>query len=122
MLHRLELCRGDSGFANDLAKSIDTRRFEYNFDEVASLAMVLDPCFKATFHQASRQNMWLKDIVTRELQAAHVAPVEDIAVSPPTSHPPVASSVWNAFDCLVMNREQAQMAPAPRERNGRISE
>lgn len=113
MLHCLKGCRGNTEFASNLAKSIKTRFASYEFDEVASLAMFLDPRFKATVHQASDQMIWLKDLVSRQLQSADMEHGTDTAVPATTSRPLVASSVWNAFDHLVMNKEKTQTESAP---------
>lgn len=113
MLHCLKGCRGNTEFANNLARSIKTRFASYEFDEVASLAMFLDPRFKATVHEASDQMIWLKDLVSRQLQPADMEHGTDTAVPATTSCPLVASSVWNAFDHLVMNKEKTQTASAP---------
>lgn len=93
--------------------SIKTRFAGYDFDEVASMAMFLDPRFKTTVHDASGQMIWLKDLVSRQLQSADVAHGTDTAVQPSTSCPLVTSSVWNAFDHLVMNKEKTQTASTP---------
>ncbi|KAH9367616.1 hypothetical protein HPB48_009987 [Haemaphysalis longicornis] len=113
MLHCLKGCRGNTEFASSLAKSIKTRFASYEFDEVATLAMFLDPHFKATVHQASDQVIWLKDLVSSQLQSSDMAHGTDTAVPATTSRPLVASSVWNAFDYRVMNKEKTQTESAP---------
>lgn len=109
MLHCLKGCKGNSGFANRLAlRSATLTKWP---DKVA---MFHEPCFKATVHQASGLTTWLKGLVTRELQAADVEPSGDIAMPVSTSCTLVASSVWNAFDDLVMNKEKMLLASSPR--------
>lgn len=104
MLHCLEARKSNSAFANDHAKCVKTYFAEYNFDKGTSLTVFLDLHFIATFYQASGQHMMLlKKLVTRELQAPDISPSEDTAMSAPTSSLLVASTVWNAFDLLVMN-------------------
>ncbi|KAG0413877.1 hypothetical protein HPB47_008972, partial [Ixodes persulcatus] len=108
-------CKDNSRFADNLKNCIRTRFVEFGIDEVASQAMLLDPRFKATVQQASGNMILLQDLVIREIQTADVELSGDTAMPAYSSCPQVASSVWNAFDHQVMNKEKTTLASAPQK-------
>lgn len=98
-----------SSFSANLAKCLKTRFPDYKFDQVASLAMLLDPRFKAVVYEEDRSmGHWLKNLGVEEAQqiseTQRSAEVSSASTAPEV---PSRSALWQNFDSLIKQKQHS---------------
>ncbi|KAG0411007.1 hypothetical protein HPB47_011879 [Ixodes persulcatus] len=98
-----------SSFSANLAKCLKTRFSDYKFDQVASLAMLLDPRFKAVvYEEDGSMGNWLKNLGVKEAQqiskTQRSAEVSSASMAPEV---PSRSALWQNFDSLIKQKQHS---------------
>lgn len=105
-----------SVFAANLAKCLKTRFPDYKFDQVASLAMFLDPRFKVVvYHQDDSMANWVKNLALEEANKISTRNPEIPSQTALQGETPSTSALWKDFDSLI-NQQQSSLPRTQVER------
>ncbi|XP_040061328.1 tyrosine-protein phosphatase non-receptor type 9 [Ixodes scapularis] len=112
-----------SSFSSNLAKCLKTRFPDFKFDQVASLAMLLDPRFKAVVYEEDRSmGNWLKNLGVEEAQKIPETQRSAGVSSEIAAHEvPSRSALWQNLDSLI-KQKQHSMTQAEEEVAGYLHE
>ncbi|XP_064475751.1 E3 SUMO-protein ligase ZBED1-like [Ornithodoros turicata] len=108
----------ESTLAKCLFKCMRARFVGYELDEVAHMAMFLDPRFRCTLYSSdSQMQLWLADQVMKELQPfqEEFSPQKEASSS---TAPTSSLSLWNAFERLKESSDQGQAMALPEREVG----
>lgn len=100
-----------SVFSENLAKCLKTRFPDYKLDEVASLAMFLDPRFKLVLYQDdTTMSSWLRNLVVEGAQRnSYAQKSTQVSLAFRTQqNAQSTSALWKNFDALLSQQKHSQ--------------